>query len=567
MIRFFALLAAALLLAAPPAFSPAQTQAPDYGMLDGKPYNPKTDPDIDLFIGNWRDSMPRHTYGSLIERDILTKSAGDPLHPHTKGAVLTYINRLTYGTLDAGYATTPSRLSGEQVVFYIDSGGGTFAAGGKTIELRKGITVLLPPGIEFVMRNTGREPLTMYIIAEPVPAGFIPRKEIVVKDENILPVDTSSVHWSHIPKFFFGKQDGLAVIDGMAPVWFDGMTMGQPHSHCPGFEEIWFSLEGDPIILLGKKIRPFPAGAAYKIPPDYNTPHSTINVKDRPVKTFWFLVRTVPEPAPPSYSMLYDLPFDPKTTPDINLFIANWKDSMPRHTHGVLVERDVFTKGNPLHPPTKGAVLKYVNRFVHATLYPHNVTTPTTLAGEQEVFYIISGKGTMTAGKKTADLYPGIAVLMPLNLEFTMKNTGDEPLAMYLIAEPIPAGFRPNRDMLVVDENKGVVTTSNAHWIGIVKQLFTTNDGLGTMESILTCQFSPMTFFHPHSHVDGTEEVWAALTDPSFMLLGKQIRLQEPGTAYLIPTDNKTPHANFNLSDAPVKLFYFARYKDHEVRK
>ena len=554
-----------LALAAPPASS--QTQAPDYGMLDGRSYNPKTDPDIDLFIGNWRDSLPRHTYGSLIERDILTKSAGDPLHPHTKGAVLTYINRLTHGILNTGYSTTPSKLSGEQVVFYIDSGEGTFAAGGKTAALRVGITVLLPPGIEFVMKNTGRVPLTMYLIAEPVPAGFVPRNEIVVKDENILPIDTSTVHWSHIPKFFLGKKDGLATIDGMAPVWFDGMTMGQPHSHCPGFEEIWFSLEGTPTILLGKQIRPFPPGTAYKIPPDYMTAHSTINVENKPVKTFWFLVRSVPEPAPPSYSMLYDLPFDPKTTPDIDLFMANWKDSMPRHTHGSLVERDVFTKGDPLHPPAKGAVLKYVNRFVHATLYPHNVTTATTLTGEQEVFYIISGTGTMTAGKKTADLFPGIAVLMPSGLAFTMKNTGDEPLTMYLIAEPVPAGFRPNGDMLVVDENKTAVSSSDAHWVGIVKPLFGTNDGLGTMESVITCQFSPMTFFHPHSHLDGCEEVWAALTDPIHVLLGKQIRFQEPGTAYLIPSNGKTPHANFNLSDKPIKLFYFARYGDHELRK
>jgi mannose-6-phosphate isomerase-like protein (cupin superfamily) len=555
----------AIMLAAPTVS--AQAQAPDYGMLDGSSYNPKVHPDIDLFIGNWRDSMPRQTFGSLIERDILTKSAGDPLHPAAKGAVLTFINRLTYGLLDNGYSTTPSKLTGEQIIFYIDKGEGTFTAGGKTVALKSGITVLLPPAIEFVMKNTGAEPLTMYLIAEPVPAGFVPKTEIVVRDENTLPIDGADIHWSHIPKFFLGKKDGLATIDGMAPVWFDGMTMGQPHSHNPGFEEIWFSVEGDPTIFLGKQLRPFPPGTAYKIPPDYMTPHSTINVSMQPVKTFWFLVRTVPEPPPPSYSMLYDLPFDPKTTPDIDLFISSWKESMPRCSHGSLIERDIFTKGDPLHPPTRGAVLKYVNRFVYASLYAHNVTTPVTLSGEQEIYYIISGKGTMTAGKQTADLYAGIAVLMPANLSFTMKNTGDEPLTMYLISEPIPAGFRPNKDMLVVDENKTPVSMTDAHWVGIVKPLFVTKDGLGTMESILTCQWSPNTIFHPHSHIPGCEEVWTSLYNPSYFLLGKQIRLQEPGTAFLIPTDSKTPHATFNLTDKPFKLFYFARYQDHEVRK
>lgn len=545
----------------------AQAQKPDYGALDGRNYDPKRDPDIDMFIGNWRDNAPRISFGSLIERDILTKSAGDPLRPHTKGAVLTYLSRLTYGLLDTNDSTTPAKLSGEQVVFYFDKGTGVLTGGGKTVALKSGVIVLVPPAIEFVMKNTGREPLTMYIMGETLPAGFVPKKEIVAKDENVLPADGADIHWSHIPKFFFGKQDGLAVIDGMAPVWYDGMTMGQPHSHNPGFEEIWFSVEGEPTILLGRELRPFPPGTAYKIPPDYMTPHSTINVTDTPIKAFWFIVRTVPEPAPPSYSMLYDFKEDPKTTPDIDLFMRSWKESLPRATHGSLIERDVFTKGDPLRPPTRGAVLKYANRYVHAVLQPNNVTTPVTLSGEQEVFYIISGAGTMTAGKTTASLRSGIAILMPPGLPYTMKASGTEPLEMYIMAEPIPAGFRPNKDMLVRDENTIPYTSENAHWIGAVKSLFTTADGLGTMESILTCQFGPNTFFHPHSHVEGTEEVWSGLYDTAYLLFGRRIRIQDPTTSYLIPTDAKTPHANFNLSDKPYKLFYFARYKDHEVRK
>ena len=47
--------------------------------LDGNPYTPGVDPDIDMFIGNWRESMPKHSHGSLVERDILTK--GDSMNP------------------------------------------------------------------------------------------------------------------------------------------------------------------------------------------------------------------------------------------------------------------------------------------------------------------------------------------------------------------------------------------------------------------------------------------------------------------------------------------------------
>ena len=275
----------------------------------------------------------------------------------------------------------------------------------------------------------------------------------------------------------------------------------------------------------------------------------------------------VPAQTPPPYSMLDPVPYNPAVDPNIDMFIGSWTESMPRQAHGSLIERDILTRGDPLTPSIRGAVLTYVNRFVHASLEAGASTTPAVLDGEQEIYYILSGRGTLTAGKKTADLYQGIAVLMPANLEFRMKNTGDDPLTMYLVAEPCPAGFRYNTEMLVVDENTTPVSSSDAHWVGIVKQLFSTKDGLGTLESILTCQFDPMTFFHPHSHDKGTEEVWCTINGDVYVLLGKQIRRQPPGTAYMIPPDSKTPHANFNVSDSMINMFYFARYSDHEVRK
>jgi mannose-6-phosphate isomerase-like protein (cupin superfamily) len=260
-------------------------------------------------------------------------------------------------------------------------------------------------------------------------------------------------------------------------------------------------------------------------------------------------------------------PYTPGKDPDIDLFIGSWKDSMPRHSHGSLIERDILTRGDPIKPPVKGAVLKYVNRFVHATLEPNNSTTPTTLQGEQEVFFILSGKGAVKAGKKTEDLYEGICVLMPAGLPFTLTSTGSEPLTMYLINEPVPQGFRPNKDFLVKDENTTPISSTNGHWCHIVKGLYGTADGLGTLESVITVSLDPMTIAHPHSHVEGCEEVWTEITGESIAFIGKQIRMQPPGTGYMIPPNGNTPHANINTTEGPVKLFYFARYRDHEVRK
>ncbi|MFC1538072.1 cupin domain-containing protein [Candidatus Latescibacterota bacterium] len=550
------------------AVSPLVTaQTPDYGMLDGNPFNPETDPNPDLFISNWKESMPRYSHGSLVERDIFVGNQDDPLRPHSRGAVLTAVKRFSHASLETNASTVPVTLRDEQLIFYIDSGEGILNAGRTATKLHKGVGFIMPPGIEYTMKNTGNQPLTMYIIAEPIPEGFEPNTKVLVRDENKLPFRGSNGHWTHIDKPFFSGEDGLAVLVGMNPVMYDPMTMGQPHSHGVGVEEIWFALEGDITLLLGKQLRKLPVGSAYKIPPDGKTPHSNINVSDKPIKLFWFM-RNVPTEEIP-YSQLSPKPYDPETEPNIDMFIRSWKESMPRHIYGSLLERDILLKGNgeTINPPVRGEALKYANRFTYATLMAHHTTVAAMLQDEQEIYYVISGKGTVSAGNKTADLSPGIAVLMPANLEFSLSNNGNKPLEMYLINEPVPDGFRPNEDMLVVDVNNRPFYISDGHWIGVAKNVFTTADGLGTLESVQVCSFSPMTFFHPHSHVEGTEEVWTGMYDGSYFLLGKQIRYQPPGTAYMIPTDSKTPHANFNVSDKTVKLFYFARYGDHEVRK
>ncbi|MFC1693211.1 cupin domain-containing protein [Candidatus Latescibacterota bacterium] len=258
--------------------------------------------------------------------------------------------------------------------------------------------------------------------------------------------------------------------------------------------------------------------------------------------------------------------YTPGKDADIDMYLSSWKESMPRHTHGSLVERDILTRGDPMNPPSRGAVLVYINHFSYATLDAHASTAPTALEGQQEVFYINSGKGIIKAGGKTADLRKDIAILMPAGLEFTMTNTGDEPLTMYLINEPIPDGFRPNKDMLVKDEKATPISGTRGHWCHIVKGLFSTNDGLGTLESVITVSFDPMTIGHPHSHGEGCEEVWTEMKGASIAFIGKQIRCQPPGTGYMIPADGKTPHSNINISGEQTKMLYFARYREHEVR-
>ena len=77
---------------------------------------------IDMFMGDWRDSMPRHLYGSLVIRDILTR--GDNFSPPQPGAILQAANFLALGRMQPGASTTPSRLEHAQNIFYVVGGSG-----------------------------------------------------------------------------------------------------------------------------------------------------------------------------------------------------------------------------------------------------------------------------------------------------------------------------------------------------------------------------------------------------------------------------------------------------------
>jgi len=128
--------------------------------------------------------------------------------------------------------------------------------------------------------------------------------------------------------------------------------------------------------------------------------------------------------------------------------------STPRNTLGSLQERDIFTRGD-LKIPRKKALFSVIS-----ILTPTPLWLRVLLPGQH--VWMDSRKSTLlspaaaraTAGGETVDLYKNIAVLMPANLEFTLKNTATSPWRCMWSMKPTPPGFRPNSNMLVRDENK-----------------------------------------------------------------------------------------------------------------
>ena len=308
----FALLTASALALALPPLAGAQTAPPSSGTknaingINSYPgpefvkYAREREPQdrrIDLFISDWQGSLPRFEHGSLVLRDILVR--GDNFAPSEKSAVLRAANFFAYGRLAAGAWTTPSRLEAQQEVYYVLGGEGEITASGDTAKLHKDIAVLMPAGLEFVIKAVGDDPLTMYVINEPIPGGFHPKGKMVVKDEGMARERTpaaadpyivggASGHWAHIVRELFSPADGLATEQSVITVTVNPLTMGEPHPHRPGQEEVWAAIDGTSLILIGTELRVQKPGMAYMLPPDAATIHSNINPGDKPVKFLYF---------------------------------------------------------------------------------------------------------------------------------------------------------------------------------------------------------------------------------------------------------------------------------------
>ena len=58
----------------------------------------------------------------------------------------------------------------------------------------------------------------------------------------------------------------------------------------------------------------------------------------------------------------------------VDMYFADWHASKAQTT-GPVTEYTVFTKGDPVKPTTKGALLRYVDSYVYTTLAP-GATSP-----------------------------------------------------------------------------------------------------------------------------------------------------------------------------------------------
>jgi hypothetical protein len=165
----------------------------------------------------------------------------------------------------------------------------------------------------------------------------------------------------------------------------------------------------------------------------------------------------------------------------VDMFFGDLHESMPRSAFGSLILRDILTRGDNLAPPEKGAVLQCANFLAYGRLPALASTVPSTLMGNQEVFSLAGGAGEITSGRKRVVLHKDIAILMPQGA----------------VRDPIPQMLMT--DERKVEERKPMVASpytnpgAGGHWAHIVRDLFNTSDGLGTVGDVITVEINSLT--------------------------------------------------------------------------
>ena len=84
--------------------------------------------------------------------------------------------------------------------------------------------------------------------------------------------------------------------------------------------------------------------------------------------------------------------------------------------------------------------------FGTATFRPGEVAGPHKHDGEEEIIYILSGRGTFHAGERTEALEPGTTVFISPGAEHEIRLTGSDPLKLVTVfAPPVRPGSYDRR--------------------------------------------------------------------------------------------------------------------------
>lgn len=281
--------------------------------------NMQTGVSIDRYIGDATKSPSRQWDNVFFTQNILRAGNPDPTKPGDPGAVLRYVRSVDLATLP-GKNISPLIADPEQYIMYVESGQGRLDDGNQYWDLREGIAILMPPNAMHRFTNTGTDPLKLLVLTYGMD-GVTPRKDILVRDTNLMAMTEDNVHWSNMSKYIFLGPDGIFPGDHVLLVFMGPMTIAGPHAHTPPQEEIWIKVTDGPALMqVGSEIRHWTKNMGVLAPPNGKTVHAAMNLSDKIQSWFYFGRLNFGPPRPRNPEAARRIPNGFRFTP--NPFIA-----------------------------------------------------------------------------------------------------------------------------------------------------------------------------------------------------------------------------------------------------
>ncbi|MCZ6678053.1 MAG: cupin domain-containing protein [Candidatus Poribacteria bacterium] len=238
--------------------------------------------------------------------------------------------------------------------------------------------------------------------------------------------------------------------------------------------------------------------------------------------------------------------------------IRNWLQSPSSLTHGNIIKREIFSKKDPDNPDKEGAILNYVDSFSRCYLEPRIASVPAAFDDRQLIFYVVDGQGVFEAGDVKQDVQEGDGIIVPPGLTHTLTNEANAPLEFLILEEVLPDGVEASRKDALI-RNYRESTLGQGHWTHLVHPIFSQDDGLVTMHSVLVVRIEAMQTPDTHGHDDNMDEVWYMLEGNGIHVVSQNVYRQRPGDAVSV-APSSPGHTLINDTDEPLKTFYFARY-------
>ncbi len=209
------------------------------------------------------------------------------IKPESERSLLNHLDFFAYATLFPRKETYQNNSN--QEVFYVVKGSGEIFFQHCFGEIKSGYAFIIPPNIEYTIKNKSGKQLEMLVISEEPPKSQ--SDEIIIRNTAEIQFDKfdSPLHWCHRSQTIFSyERDNLSKIHYVSLVHIPPKQLPEPHKHFPGHDEVWHALQGKTEMAFKNYRFSQAPGTSILIPDHAKTEHTSIT-GDKEAIFFFFM--------------------------------------------------------------------------------------------------------------------------------------------------------------------------------------------------------------------------------------------------------------------------------------